>query len=86
MGQNLRSYLHILPTFISLWIFTHLPILKTFYISLFKWNLVTPKREFVGLANYLVFQWRGVAAALLAIFVVVLAAEVVVTTIRKRIL
>ncbi len=33
-----------------------------------------------------VFQWRAVAAVLLTIFAVVLMAEVVVTTIRKRIL
>ncbi len=48
-----RPYLYILPTFFFLFIFTHYPILRTFYLSLFKWNLATPKREFVGLANYL---------------------------------
>ena len=48
----LRPYLYILPTFFFLFIFTHWPILRTFYVSLFKWNLATPKREYVGLANY----------------------------------
>lgn len=48
-----RPYLYILPTFFFLFIFTHYPILKTFYLSLFRWNLATPKREFIGLANYL---------------------------------
>jgi phosphonate transport system permease protein len=33
-----------------------------------------------------VFQWRAVAAVLVAIAIVVLAAEVVVTVLRKRIL
>jgi len=47
-----RPYLYILPTFFFLFVFTHYPILKTFYMSLFKWNLATPKKEFVGLANY----------------------------------
>ncbi len=47
-----RPYLYILPTFFFLFIFTHYPILKTFYMSLFKWNLATPKREFVGFSNY----------------------------------
>jgi sn-glycerol 3-phosphate transport system permease protein len=47
-----RPYLYILPTFFFLFIFTHYPILKTFYMSLFKWNLATPKREYVGLSNY----------------------------------
>ncbi len=48
-----RPYLYLLPTFFFLFIFTHYPILKTFHLSLFKWNLATPKREFVGLSNYL---------------------------------
>jgi len=48
----LRPYLYILPTFFFLSIFTYWPILRTFYVSLFKWNLATPKREYVGLANY----------------------------------
>jgi len=47
-----RPYLYILPTFFFLFVFTHYPILKTFYMSLFKWNLATPKREYVGLSNY----------------------------------
>lgn len=47
-----RPYLYILPTFFFLFIFTHYPILKTFHLSLYKWNLATPKKEFVGLANY----------------------------------
>jgi sn-glycerol 3-phosphate transport system permease protein len=47
-----RPYLYILPAFVFLFIFTHYPILKTFYLSLYKWNLATPKQEFVGAANY----------------------------------
>lgn len=47
-----RPYLYILPAFVFLFIFTHYPILKTFYLSLYKWNLATPKQEFVGPANY----------------------------------
>jgi sn-glycerol 3-phosphate transport system permease protein len=47
-----RPYLYILPTFFFLFVFTHYPILRTFYMSLFKWNLATPKREFVGFSNY----------------------------------
>ena len=47
-----RPYLYILPTFFFLIVFTHYPILKTFSMSLFKWNLATPKREFVGFSNY----------------------------------
>ncbi len=47
-----RPYLYILPTFFFLFVFTHYPILKTFYLSLFRWNLATPKMELVGAANY----------------------------------
>jgi len=48
-----RPYLYLLPTFFFLFIFTHYPILKTFYMGLFKWNLATPKKQFVGLNNYI---------------------------------
>ncbi len=48
----LRPYLYLLPTFFFLFVFTHWPILRTFYVSFFKWNMATPKMEFVGLANY----------------------------------
>jgi len=48
-----RPYLYLLPTFLFLAVFTHYPILKTFYLSLFRWNLATPRKEFVGLRNYL---------------------------------
>ena len=48
LSAVLRPYLYILPTFFFLFVFTHWPILRTFYVSLFKWNLATPKMEFVG--------------------------------------
>lgn len=48
----LRPYLYLLPTFLFLFVFTHYPILKTFYLSLFKWSMLSPKREFLGLGNY----------------------------------
>lgn len=48
----LRPYLYLLPTFFFLFVFTHLPILKTFYLALFKWNMASPRAEFVGLGNF----------------------------------
>jgi len=51
-AQVLRPYCYILPTFLFLILFTHWPILRTFYVSFFKWNMASPKMEFVGLANY----------------------------------
>jgi len=47
-----RPYLYILPTFFFLFVFTHWPILRTFYVSFFKWNMASPRMEFVGFANY----------------------------------
>ena len=40
-----RPYLYLFPTFFFLFIFTHYPILKTFQMSLYKWNLATPGRR-----------------------------------------
>ncbi|MFB3817786.1 MAG: carbohydrate ABC transporter permease [Candidatus Methylomirabilales bacterium] len=48
----LRPYLYLLPTFSFLFVFTHLPILKTFSLALFKWNMASPREEFVGLGNF----------------------------------
>lgn len=48
-----RPYLYLLPTFVFLGVFTHWPILRTFYVSLFRWNLATPERQLVGFDNYL---------------------------------
>jgi ABC-type sugar transport system permease subunit len=50
--KQLRPYLYILPTFVFLGLFTHYPIVRTFYLSLFRWNLATPEKVFVGGANY----------------------------------
>jgi sn-glycerol 3-phosphate transport system permease protein len=52
LASAVRPYLYILPTFVFLFTFTHLPILKTFSLSLYRWNMASPKQEFVGLANY----------------------------------
>ena len=56
-AQTLRPYAYILPTFVFLFIFTHWPILRTFYVSFFKWNMASPTMEFVGAANY-VQAWK----------------------------
>lgn len=50
--KRIRPYLYILPTFLFLGLFTHYPIVRTFYLSLFRWNLATPQQLFVGGANY----------------------------------
>jgi ABC-type sugar transport system permease subunit len=48
-----QAYLYLLPVFIILGIFSYLPSVFVFYMSLFKWNFLTQgDQPFVGLSNY----------------------------------
>ncbi len=49
--QN-HGYIFILPTLIFFSIFLILPMINAFYLSLFKWNLVSPK-SYIGVKNFL---------------------------------
>jgi ABC-type sugar transport system permease subunit len=50
-------YLYLLPSLVFLALFTYYPIGFSAFLSLFRWNVLTPERELVGLQNY--FQlWR----------------------------
>lgn len=49
--EMLTAYAFILPTFVGFIIFIVGPMLASFVISLFNWNMLTPPR-FVGLANF----------------------------------
>ncbi|MCK9602199.1 MAG: carbohydrate ABC transporter permease [Sphaerochaeta sp.] len=40
------------PTFILLGIFIFWPIFYSFYLSLFKWNMISPRKTFLGFQNY----------------------------------
>ncbi len=42
----------VVPVFIPLALFVFYPLFRTVYISFFEWNLVNPKREFIGFENY----------------------------------
>jgi multiple sugar transport system permease protein len=46
------GYLFILPTLVILGVFLVWPIIQTFNMSLYKWDLLTQEREFNGLRNY----------------------------------
>lgn len=46
------SLLFILPSLIVLLLFVLIPIFQTLEISFFKWDGISPTREFVGLTNY----------------------------------
>ncbi len=42
----------LLPTIIVFAVFMFWPVIYTFYLSLLKWNMVSPVKTFVGLKNY----------------------------------
>ncbi|MEA1927491.1 MAG: sugar ABC transporter permease, partial [Candidatus Auribacterota bacterium] len=46
-------YLYILPAFAVILVFLILPMFYALYLSLFRWDMVSP-RQFVGLRNYLI--------------------------------
>lgn len=45
-------YLYLLPSLVFLAVFTYYPIGFSAYLSLFRWNVLTPEPLFVGLENY----------------------------------
>ncbi|MFD2728274.1 carbohydrate ABC transporter permease [Enterococcus camelliae] len=47
-----RGYFYLLPAALVLSIFVIYPLIYTIYLSFFKWNMVSPNKQFVGLANY----------------------------------
>src|SRR5574341_628482 len=50
-------YLFLLPSLVFLALFTYYPIGFSAYLSLFRWNVLTPERVFIGLENYIQL-WR----------------------------
>ena len=52
-NNKFLPFLYLLPTAILLIVFLVVPILYTFYLSFFDWNLIAPTKEFVGMRNYL---------------------------------
>ena len=65
-GLEVGPYLYLLPALVALGLFTFWPLLRSVYISFFEWNLVNPKREFVGWQNYVQIVTDPGFAALLA--------------------
>lgn len=51
--QQLIAYLLILPAFIAFAVFMFWPLIRTFYLSFFEWNMIKPTKEFVGFNNYI---------------------------------
>jgi len=65
-------YLYLLPAALGLGLFVYWPLVDTVGLSLYEWNLVSPVKQFVGLANYRALLsdqgfWISVVNTLLAI-------------------
>lgn len=51
-GRGPAGYLYILPSLCLLLAFTYWPMVRTLELSLYRWNMVAPVKQFVGLKNY----------------------------------
>lgn len=53
VNSNIKTILLLIPSLIIFGFFVFWPTVYTFYLSFFDWNMVSPKKTFVGLDNYL---------------------------------
>ncbi len=51
-GHKLTGFLFVLPAVLGFGFFIYRPLVDTLILSFHQWNMVSPTREFVGLANY----------------------------------
>ncbi len=51
------TYAYLVPSLVFLGLFTYYPMGFSAYLSLFRWNVLTPEKVFIGLENYLSL-WR----------------------------
>lgn len=63
--DRFQNFLFVAPALIFFMAFSIYPLLKTFQLSLFEWNGVSPRMEFVGFRNYLdafgdVIWWKSI--------------------------
>jgi sn-glycerol 3-phosphate transport system permease protein len=52
IGRDKRAFLYLTPSLAVFAVFMFWPLVRTFYLSFFSWNMVKPVKKFVGLANY----------------------------------
>ncbi len=50
--EVLTGFAFLLPSLVPLVVFTLYPLANSGYLSLVKWNLLSPRKEFIGVANY----------------------------------
>jgi multiple sugar transport system permease protein/sn-glycerol 3-phosphate transport system permease protein len=64
-GRTRTAYLLLLPSLIGVFLFLVVPVIMVIFLSLTRWNLLTPLR-WVGLSNYVdVFKYDGLGHSLL---------------------
>lgn len=51
--EKITPHLFILPSLLVFAVFMFWPLIRTFYLSFFSWNMIKPTKEFVGLGNYI---------------------------------
>ncbi len=51
--QTVLGYVFLIPSLAVFAVFMFYPVLYTFYLSFFEWNMVKPVKKFVGLSNYI---------------------------------
>lgn len=52
MQRKGKALLFLLPTGLIFLVFLVWPLIYTIYLSFFKWNMISPTKQFVGLDNY----------------------------------
>ena len=51
-AKKYAAYLFLLPALLIFAIFIYWPLLENFYLSFFRWNMISPTMQFVGFENY----------------------------------
>lgn len=51
--QSLLGYIFLIPSLLVFAVFMFYPLIYTFYLSFFEWNMIKPVKKFVGFANYI---------------------------------
>ena len=52
VSRNIRAFLYLAPSLAIFAVFMFWPLIRTFYLSFFSWNMVKPVKKFVGVQNY----------------------------------
>lgn len=51
--KRIAAYVLVLPTLVLFLVFRIFPVFYAFFLSLYRWNLLSPKGKFVGVGNYI---------------------------------